>query len=431
MKKNFSFLALYALLFLSISCRQATHEQAKIQYLQSKSTEQSAPWLTTDNEGNPVLCWTEKEPAGEFNRLMYSVYNIDSNLFMNPVIVPVSKGTKSSAENINKVAFKSDGTVLAFFGKRFENEKNPYAGAICYSMSSDKGLSWTPAQYIHSDTSHVYGRGYFDVSTLKNGEVGAVWLDGRFKNTGKGSSIFFASTQRNSGFTSDTCINKSTCECCRTDLLTDRDGNLHVAYRSIMYPENLMGKQTRDMVYSFSSDNGKSFSPEQVISKDNWVIDGCPHTGPSLAVNKDGGVNAAWFTAGGNPGLYYSSTPSPGTKFNGRNLVTAAGRHPQMISLADGRLAMVCEEVTEVQDQDHGAENQSHNGMSQNMPASGAKIILRVLNEGKVETTIPLTDGRYADHHAVAAAVKDGLLVAWVREENGHAAVCFSRVGPF
>lgn len=408
-----------------ISCKQPIYEQLQVRYLKGNVAEQSAPWLTTDNEGNPVLCWTEKITAESPGLLMYSVYQADKDAFMKPVAVAVSRGAKSSPEAMNKVAFKSDGTVLAFFGKKFENERNPYAGAICYSMSTDKGVTWTAAKYIHSDTSHVYGRGYFDVSTLKNGEVGAVWLDGRYKNVQKGSAIFFASTQKNRGFGRDTCINRSTCECCRTDILTDGSGNIHIAYRSIMYPVNLMGKQTRDMMYVFSRDNGKSFTQEQVISKDNWIIDGCPHTGPSLAANGNG-MSVIWFTAGGNSGLYYASSPSAPGKFNGRTLITAAGRHPQMVSLTDGRLAMVCEEATETSQHE---KNKPHAAMSHNDSASGARIMLRVLNGGNAEKTIPVTDGTSADHHAVALRVKDGLLIAWVREKNGRSQICYSMIG--
>ncbi len=42
---------------------------------------------------------------------------------------------------------------MAIFGKRFEKEKNPYAGAIYYTLSNDGGKNWTDNQFLHSDTS--------------------------------------------------------------------------------------------------------------------------------------------------------------------------------------------------------------------------------------------------------------------------------------
>ena len=420
-----------SILFFSLSiilaCRQTGEESTQIQRLEFNSLENTAPYLTTDHKGNTVLCWTAKDPADSLNRLMYAVYDTEKEQFGAAVTVPVSAGTKVSAECMNKIGFKSDGTILAFFAKRFENEKNKYAGAICYSMSADDGVSWSPAQYLHSDTSHAYGRGYFDIARLNSGEIGAIWLDGRFHNTSEGSAIFFASTQKGAGFAKEICISKSTCECCRTDLLADDEGNIHIAYRSIRYPDALMGKQTRDMVYTFSSDNGSSFTPEKVISHDNWAIEGCPHTGPSLAINGSG-VNAAWFTAGGAPGLYYSFKAADAADFKSRDLITVTGRHPQMVSLPDGRLLMVYEEAVadDHRDAKHSAEK--HGGTDHGSAAEGSRIVIRSIVNGKAGSSQALTDGTYADHHAVMIPVQEGLLVAWVREENGRPGIYYSKI---
>ncbi|HEY0668646.1 MAG TPA: sialidase family protein [Sphingobacteriaceae bacterium] len=428
MRRIFQLSALYLLIFMMGSCRSST-EKYDVQNISGLGLEETAPFLTTDHLGNAVLAWTSKDPADSLNRLMYAIYDSDTDKFSEPVVISVSAGTKSSSESMNKVAFKSDGTVMAVFARRFNNEKNPFAGAICYSMSRDKGLNWSPAQYLHSDTAHAYGRGYFDVSTLKNGEVGAIWLDGRYKKTLKGSAIFYSATQKGAGFKRDTCVNKNTCECCRTDLLTDMQGNIHLAYRSILFPETLTNKQVRDIVYTGSNDNGKTFTSEKVISKDNWSIDGCPHTGPSLAVAKNG-LNAVWYTAGGTPGLYYSRTSVNGTDFNERKLLTTSGRHPQMIVLPDGKLAVIYEEASDDSHKHTEKANEKHSpsGMDHHEEATGTKIILRVINGEKAERTLTITEGKYSDHHAVLVPVKDGLLAAWVREKEGRPGICFTRI---
>lgn len=428
MRRIFQLPALYLLVFMMGSCRSST-ETYDVQNIKGRGLEETAPFLTTDHLGNAVLAWTSKDPADSINRLMYAIYDSDTDKFSEPVVVPVSAGTKSSSESMNKVAFKSDGTVMAVFARRFNNEKNPFAGAICYSMSRDKGLNWSPAQYLHSDTAHAYGRGYFDVSTLKNGEVGAIWLDGRYKKTLKGSAVFYSATQKGDGFKSDTCVNKNTCECCRTDLLTDMQGNIHLTYRSILFPEALINKQVRDIVYTFSNDNGKTFTSEKVISKDNWSIDGCPHTGPSLAVTKNG-LNAVWYTAGGTPGLYYSRSSPNGADFNERKLLTTSGRHPQMIALPDGKLAVIYEEASDDSHKHAEKANEKHSqsGMDHHEEVTGTKIILRVINGDKAEKTLTITEGKYSDHHAVLVPVKDGLLAAWVREKEGRPGICFTRI---
>ena len=422
---------LLALISLSLfSACQPSHKASKtIQVIQTQQADAVAPYLSQDYQGRPVLCWTEKNLQDSTNMLKYAYFDDQADAFGSAVAVPASRGMSTTAESMGKVAFKSDGTAIAFFSRRFEQEKNPFAGAIYYSLSADKGKTWTAQQFLHSDTAHAYGRSFFDVSTLKDGQIAAVWLDGRYGKTIKGSALYFARTTAGKGFEKDTCLEKGTCECCRTDLLKDQAGNLHLAYRSISFPLETNGKQVRDMVYQLSEDNGKTFSKPAAISKDNWAIEACPHSGPTLAVNKEG-VNAVWFTAGGAPGLY-STSGKPGNRiFHARNLVSSKGRHPQMLALPNGDLVMVCEEAVEkpaampAMQMEHG-----HGGMPMSHgPAAPGRIVLRVMRNGSTEKELSLTTGDYGDNHPVLTAVEDGVLVAWVREDKGHSSICYTKV---
>ncbi|MHA4895586.1 sialidase family protein [Pedobacter sp. PWIIR3] len=384
------------------------------------------PYLTQDNKGNTVLCWTEQGQDSLY-RLKYAVYDAGANKFAKSVTVLPSAGCNTAAESMGKIAFKSDGTVMAIFAKRFTKEKNPFAGAIYYCSSIDLGKTWTKAQFLHSDTVHSYGRSFFDVVNLKDGELAAVWLDGRFGKAIKGSALMFSRTYKGKGFAQDSCIDKGTCECCRTDLIKDKEGNIHLAYRSIQFPSPLSGKQVRDMVYKTSADNGKNFSESKPISNDNWQIEGCPHSGPSLAIN-DGTASVIWFTAGGGAGLYYASLEKGAKGFGGRQLITASGRHPQMITLTSGKSLMVCEETKEVEYHEMKMDH-SKGGMSMSHgPAAHAKIVLRSLVKGKIEQTIALTDGNEADNHAVLANVGHNNLVAWVREHAGVSRIYYAKL---
>jgi hypothetical protein len=414
-------------IFLS-SCKQpAKKPVAKL--LNTVGISAVGPYLTKDRQGNAVLCWTEQDGLDSLNRLKYAVYNPKLAQFGIPITVSVSAGCSTTAESMGKIAFKSDGTVLAIFARKFPKEKNPYAGAIFYTMSANGGKTWSNASFLHSDTVHTYGRSFFDVTRTREGEIAAVWLDGRFGRTIKGSALYFCRTSKGEGFGRDTCLQKGTCECCRTDILTDEAGNIHLAYRSIIFPSALSGRQVRDMVYQLSADNGKSFSAPKVISKDNWEIEGCPHSGPSLSVTKNT-TDAIWFTAGGNSGLYFTSALTPGVDFRTRNLITATGRHPQMIRLNDEKLAMVCEEIPETVPSTHAMVMDHSKGMMNHGPAAEAKIVLRVLSNGTVEKVINLSDGRQSDHHAVLARTEQGLLTAWIRERNGVSRIFYTTIDP-
>lgn len=422
-----SYFALTALLVI-FGCRKQTVSSPNIQTLKTNSSDAIAPYLTHNHKGEAILCWTEKERQDSVNVLKYASFDDAQGLFRQPAMVTSSKGMSTTAESMAKIAFKSDGTAFAFFCRRFENEKNPFAGAIYYSSSSDEGRTWSAQRFLHSDTAHSYGRSFFDVSALKDGQIAAVWLDGRYGKSIKGSALFFARTSAGKGFDRDSCLDKGTCECCRTDLLLDKSGNLHLAYRKITYPGESLGKQVRDMVYQYSNNSGKTFSAPQAISKDNWAIEACPHSGPTLALN-DRGVSAIWFTAGGTPGLYASTRKISTNAFSTRNLVSESGRHPQMVSLPNGQLALVCEEPIEVKLDKPMNMGAGHSGMQMSYtPAAAAKIILRVLQNNNTIKTIEISDGHFRDSHAVIATSGKSLIVVWVREEAGQSSICYAKI---
>ena len=408
-------LTLTALLF-SASCKQNEPDSISVKSIISTSTEAASAYLTNDNNGNAVLCWTERSVDDSLYRLKYAIYNSSTNNFGNSITVTPSAGTKASPESMNKLAFKSDGTVIAVYTRKFENQKNPFAGAILYSTSTDEGKNWSKEQYLHSDTSHTYGRSYFDLARMNNGEIAAVWLDGRYGKADTGSALFFASTSKNKDFENEKCIDRSTCECCRTELLSAKDGKLHIAYRRIMFPVKMLGKQVRDMAYTYSENNGQSFGKIKTISHDNWAIEGCPHTGPSLADNGQD-VYALWFTAGNSPGVYFNKCEGSGNSFNSRELQSVTARHPQLTSLEDGRLAMVWEE--EAKTETAAPESSHQHGMAMShQKASSAKISMKILRNGVEEKKMNITDGAQSDHHAVITEVNKGVLVAWVSENK-------------
>ena len=413
------------LLFLNLpGCRNKATSVSALKIADSQYKETAAAYFTEDNKGNPVLCWTAADLKDRGNVLRYAIYNPEKNAFEAPVTVTPSVGTSISAESMNKVAFKEDGTAMAFYTRKFENRKNPYAGAIFYSVSSDKGKSWSTEAFLSSDTSREYGRNFFDVGRLKNGEIAAIWLDARFGRSEKGSALFFATSRRGKGFLGDICLSKSTCECCRTDLHIGSDGTINIAYRSIQYPPQLLGKQVRDIVYSTSADNGRTFSPAKVISHDNWAIEGCPHTGPSLT-SSGNKLTAAWFTGAAKKGIYLADLSAAGNSSRQKFRISESGRHPQLVRISKDKLALVCEE-------EQGAEpatDHTHAGMHHDEVQAGSKIVLRIIaNDGLEIQKLQLSEGSFADHHPVITRTKEGLLVAWTRNNKMLSQVVYTDV---
>jgi hypothetical protein len=167
MKKIKNIVLMLSIIMLGINSCKQKDTSLKTVRLSQAGIDATGPYLTKDNHSNPVICWAEKDSKDSLYRLKYAVFNQEDNKFDSPVTVPVSEGMNTSPESMGKIAFKSDNTVIAVFAKSFPNEKNPFAGAIYYTSSTDKGKNWSDPQFLHSDTAHSYGRSFFDITRVK------------------------------------------------------------------------------------------------------------------------------------------------------------------------------------------------------------------------------------------------------------------------
>ena len=361
-------------------------------------------YLTRDNFDNPVILWTEKS-TNELT-LVFAVSYDDGDSFSQNVSVALDRDVATHAEGMPKIAFKKDGTIIVAYEKKAPTKENKYAGSICYITSNDQGKSWSRERYMHSDTVTGRSRSYFDIEALADGEVGASWLDIKLNQETDGRSVVFAKTNEADFFIRETLIDSSACQCCRIDLYTDIDNNVFVAYRGLR--KSMMGKSVRDMMVATSTDEGTTFTSPLTISADNWNIDGCPHTGPSLCSNKAGLVTL-WYTEGNGNGIYYAHKSNSQEEFLPRQLVSTAGRHPQVSSTND-RIAMLWE------------ENSDYSGK----PIT--TINYRVIKDGNdVEKNI-LTPKDVNAFLPVVTQTKNGFLVAYLMMTGSKVGVYFTKL---
>jgi hypothetical protein len=101
----------------------------------------------------------------------------------------------------------------------------------------------------------------------------------------------------------------------------------------------------------YSTNNGKSFSTAKRISHDNWMLDGCPHTGPAIAGNSLG-IHFAWYTQGNGAGIFYCNAESGSNDFTKRDAISTniLARHPQSVALANDHIAIVWDESSPLVD---------------------------------------------------------------------------------
>lgn len=402
LEAKYGFSVLYLVLALS-AC--TIKKEVKISQVIGVSEIQPSggAFFTHDHLGNAVLCWTAGK-KGE-GQLYYALYDTLSGTFEETISVTPSKGTSTQGESMNKVAFKKDGTVVAIYTRKHPTEKNKYAGSILYTQSFDNGRTWTKEKFLHTDSSSSYSRSYFDVATLPDGEVGAIWLDGRLQLGEAGTSLFFSKTKYREGFIKDWQIGETVCECCRTDIYTDPSGNVHALYRDV---ESSVKGQVRDFMHSISLDSGRTFSASRKISEDHWIIDGCPHTGASMSGNEQD-LMIVWFTAGGAPGLYYTVSPDKGNTFQKRKLISAEARHPQ--------LAFHNNELMIAWDETKAASHTMHSGHGGAGNSGKNGIVLTTINTTGDETMKNIVDneGEFPVLNIIGA---NEVLVAYTKNEQ-------------
>jgi hypothetical protein len=334
-----SFLFLFTIVTVCFSsCKTSDDKPAVLpdNSTQIDSVPGQCPYLAKDNKGNVVMSWVRSRNDTS-NIFCYAVSTDQGKTFGQGIEIPSSTNIEPHSENLPKIIYKPSGEIMALWGAANPNPKNKYSGLVYYSQSFDEGKTWTASSPLVND-QNSFDQRYYDVAMLQNGEIGIIWLDNRKTTNKEGSALYFTATNDRSGFAPGKLISQPCCQCCRTDLFVDTHGQVHVLYRGIIQDS------IRDMVHIVSADGGKNFSRPQRISKDNWVLNACPHTGPTMTENSEG-IHFAWFTGGKNKGCFYNHSTDNGLSFTTPENISTMGSHPQMASIADGNIVITWDET--------------------------------------------------------------------------------------
>jgi len=354
----------------------------------------SGPFLIKDAQKNILLSWTEKVGKATFI-LKYVEIDAKNNKKGKIKTVTPSKGMQSHAESMPKVAKTASGITYAIFRRKAQHPKSRFGGHIFYAISTDDGETWSEKQQLVTEKG-AKSQSFYDVALLSDGELGMSWLDSRKLEKNKdGSTLYFAKTEGIKGFVNQKPLAGSTCQCCRTEIYSDTKGKIHIAFR------NIIENSVRDMFSVSSSDNGTTFTTPSRIAKDNWVIYGCPHTGPSLAdFGKE--VAAVWFTgAESGSGIFFKKLTNKLSFYETKQLISSTGRHPQMIALKNGEYNLVYEEPYKL-----GEEEYNH-------------IILHTIHKNGRITKKKITQKGTDNDHAVITQTRNGkILIAWVTTDT-------------
>jgi hypothetical protein len=251
--------------------------------------ESSEPRLAAGGDGTLVLSWVE--PVGDAfdNQLKYSLWT--GSEWGAPSVA--ARGADWFVNASDVPAVQPIGTRLWAAHWR-TTAASDFAYDIMISVSPDAGATWTAPRLLNDDgTATEHG---FVSLFAWNGDLGAIWLDGR--NTASeesadssgaplGTTLRYARIGTDGAFAAQGVLDELVCDCCTTGIAATADG-LALVYRD-RTPDEI-----RDIVVR--RERAGVWSEPVQAGPDHWKIEGCPVNGPAIDA-RGANVAVAWFTA--------------------------------------------------------------------------------------------------------------------------------------
>jgi hypothetical protein len=311
--------------------------------------------------------------------------------------------------------------------------KSPEGTKLVSSRSDDGGRTFGAAVPVPGSEA-AGNRGWESITTDRDGHVVAVWLDHReLASSGhsmamganhehamgaEGKTDAVARAQRSKilfgridGEVGAEPIAGGVCYCCKTALAAGANGGIYAAWRQV-YAGNI-----RDIAFARSMD-GRTFAPPARVSEDNWMLDGCPENGPSLAVDARDRVHVVWptllpaadSTSEPTLALFYAMS-ADGRTFTPRARIPTAGvaRHPQVALGSRDELFIVWDE---------------QDGGTRRVAAARARV---AASDPVTFVRQPFADAGPAGY-PVVAGVADADVVAWTSGSGASSTIRLTRV---
>ncbi len=395
-------LGLLAALCATGACRNSTLAPA-VQFepqpsiLPAGQTAGSVRWPKVSVTASGALYLLSLEPTPTGERLALRISHNHGDSFGPPVWVsPAGAPISAHGENSPVLALTPTEIYVLWEQRREDGYTD-----ILVARSVDFGRSFEPPVSVVRKARPSF-HGFAHLAVAPNGDVYVAWLDARDPPEQPGTfSVYLArSTDRGASFGENVRVAGSACPCCRVALLAEAGGRLWIAWRKVFVGD------VRDIVVSTSSDGGRTFAPPVRVAADNWRIAGCPHSGPTIAV-QDQRLFVAWMTeARGRSVVQVARSDDSGQTFQPALRVSDDifdANHPTLSRSPDGHLLLSFE----------------------GRPPSGAQwspvrpYVVRLLPSGQPAEPVSVPAGeRSVTYPSIAAGTSGRLFVAWT--EPGH-----------
>jgi hypothetical protein len=395
MTKRNVWLSLIAVLWLSaIVNLTSLVSLAQVRELPSPAGPGSGqPNLAVAHDGRVYLSWIEKLGGGGYS-LRFAVR--EKEAWSAPRVIAEGANWFVNWADFPSLIVLPDGSLAAHW--LVKNGPGTFDYAVTIARSFDGGQTWGKPFVPHRD-GKLAEHGFVSLFAARDGNLAAVWLDGREMKPGSGDNnqdhghghgdmtLRYVKILRDGTLTDEALLDARVCECCQTSAAMTEAGPV-VVYR------DRADNEMRD-ISIVRLLNGQ-WSQPRTVGADNWQINGCPVNGPSVAAAGKR-VAVAWFTAVKNqPRVKLAFSNDAGANFNAPLTIddgNPAGRVETLL-LEDGS-ALVC--------------------WLEKLPTGGAVRVRRVWPDGKrgEAITVSTTGAARSNGFPQMARTGETLVFAW------------------
>jgi hypothetical protein len=292
------------------------------------TTNAAEPAIAASSDGRVYVVWVEHEENG--SDVLLREYDSEGNAKGGPVRVnPKAGSAKSWKGDPPTVKVGHDGTIYIGWTSAFEGSR---AGNILYlSISTDGGQSFMPPTKVNDDSAPA-SHGMHSLAVDNDGSAYVAWLDERYlidvppemkhhgemSGTEPNAELYFAASQdKGRSFGANKKVASDVCPCCKTSITAPgTDGRMYIGYRQVV--DNAF----RHIAVTASSDRGKTFSGPKIVHDDQWKINACPVSGPSLFADPHT-LSVAWYSGGDaeSHGFFRATSLDGGNTFSAPMLI--------------------------------------------------------------------------------------------------------------
>lgn len=228
--------------------------------------------------------------------------------FGTPVRANKAKGKVIAGFNTGMRIVSTGGSRLMLIWPYLAQDSSQYN--VMGQLSKDGGKTWSKEAPVTKASGGKLSELYGAIATYgRNVYVG--YLD--YRNAVTGINVV-RSSDGGAKFGKPMLAEASTCGCCDNALTVDNDGTLFFAYRNM--DQRTKKTQVRDTAIVRSYDQGKTWSDPVLLGDDDWEFNGCPESGPELAVDGKNTLHGVYWTGKeGRPGVYYTWSKDDGATF--------------------------------------------------------------------------------------------------------------------